>query len=201
MTQAAKSLCEDFGRVSGTPAAITAEAPARGIIIGTCGTPVIDRLIEKGAIDGSALKDKYEKYLLTTVSDPAPGVDEALVIAGSDRRGTVYGIYELSEQMGVSPWYWWADVPVIRQNNVYIKPGVYTDGEPAVKYRGIFLNDEAPCLTGWVKNHYGSARYAPEVFAQRFGGYSHSLVHTLVEINGQRPAVVNDIEKPLVRGK
>ena len=134
----------------------------------TCGTPVIDRLIEKGAIDGPALKGKYEKYLLTVVSNPAPGVDEALVIAGSDRRGTVYGIYELSEQMGVSPWYWWADVPVARRNNVYIKPGVYTDGEPAVKYRGIFLNDEAPCLTGWVKNHYGTGygdhRFYADVF-------------------------------------
>ncbi len=165
---AAKALCEDFGRVSGTPAAIAAQAPARGIIIGTCGTPVIDRLIEKGAIDGPALKGKYEKYLLTVVSNPTPGVDEALVIAGSDRRGTVYGIYELSEQMGVSPWYWWADVPVARRDNVYIKPGVYTDGEPAVKYRGIFLNDEAPCLTGWVKNHYGTGygdhRFYADVF-------------------------------------
>lgn len=73
-----------------------------------------------------------------------------MVIIGSDRRGTIYGIYELSEQMGVSPWYWWADVPIRKQQNVYVKPGQYTDGEPAVTYRGIFLNDEAPCLTGWV---------------------------------------------------
>ena len=79
-----------------------------------------------------------------------------MVIIGSDRRGTIYGIYELSEQMGVSPWYWWADVPIRKQQNVYVKPGQYTDGEPAVTYRGIFLNDEAPCLTGWVKQTYGT---------------------------------------------
>lgn len=79
-----------------------------------------------------------------------------MVIIGSDRRGTIYGIYELSEQIGVSPWYWWADVPIRKQQNVYVKPGQYTDGEPAVTYRGIFLNDEAPCLTGWVKQTYGT---------------------------------------------
>ena len=82
--------------------------------------------------------------------------EEAVVIIGSDRRGTIYGIYELSEQIGVSPWYWWADVPIRKQQNVYVKPGQYTDGEPAVTYRGIFLNDEAPCLTGWVKQTYGT---------------------------------------------
>ena len=93
---------------------------------------------------------------MTMVKNPADGVGEALVIAGSDRRGTIYGIYELSEQIGVSPWYDWADVPVVHREDLSIKRGTYTAGEPAVKYRGIFLNDEAPCLTGWVKNTYGT---------------------------------------------
>ena len=79
-----------------------------------------------------------------------------MVIAGSDRRGTVFGIYELSRQMGVSPWYWWMDVPVAKHDYVGVLPGTYTDGEPAVEFRGLFLNDEAPCLTTWVKNTFGT---------------------------------------------
>lgn len=93
---------------------------------------------------------------MTVVSAPLKDVEEALVIAGSDKRGTIYGVYELSEQIGVSPWYDWADVPVVPQQNLSIVRGSYTAGEPAVKYRGIFLNDEAPCLTGWVKHTYGT---------------------------------------------
>lgn len=93
---------------------------------------------------------------MTVVPAPLKGMEEALVIAGSDKRGTIYGIYELSEQIGVSPWYDWADVPVVPQQNLSIVRGSYTAGEPAVKYRGIFLNDEAPCLTGWVKHTYGT---------------------------------------------
>ena len=102
------------------------------------------------------------------VRNPAPGVDEALVVAGSDRRGTVYGIYELSEQIGVSPWYDWADAPVARHADVSIERGRYTAGEPAVEYRGIFLNDEAPCLTGWVKNTYGTDYGNHEFYARVF---------------------------------
>ena len=74
-----------------------------------------------------------------------------MVIAGSDKRGTVYGIYELSRQIGVSPWYYWADVPIRKSENIYIKREVYTAGEPAVTYRGIFLNDEEPALGGWTR--------------------------------------------------
>ena len=87
-------------------------------------------------------------------------------IAGSDRRGTIYGIYELSQQMGVSPWYDWADVPVVHHDSIFVNKGIYTDGEPAVRYRGIFLNDEAPCLTSWVKNTYGT-EYGDHRFYQR----------------------------------
>jgi hypothetical protein len=75
---------------------------------------------------------------------------------GSDKRGTIYGIYELAQQLGVSPWYWWADVPVKHRASAYVLAGRYTSGEPKVKYRGIFINDEAPCLTTWVKNTYGT---------------------------------------------
>ena len=71
--------------------------------------------------------------------------------SGSDRRGTIYGIYEISRQIGVSPWYWWADAPVAHRDELHLKPGSYASGEPKVKYRGIFINDEAPALRRWAQ--------------------------------------------------
>ncbi len=166
---AARNLSADFGRVCGKDAALINE-PAAGqtIIVGTLDCKFIKALVKAGKIDEKSLKGKTEKYILTTVANPFEGIDktvagnapagvkEALVIAGSDRRGAIYGIYELSEQIGVSPWYDWADVPVVHQDNLSIAGGEYTAGEPAVRYRGIFLNDEAPCLTSWVENTYGT---------------------------------------------
>ena len=158
---AAQTLAADFGRVTGRQAQVVNTADAR-ILVGTIGkSSFIDQLVKQKKIDGSLLKGKREKYIITVT-------DGQLVIAGSDRRGTVYGIYELSEQMGVSPWYYWADVPVEQHQRIYINNGVYTDGEPAVEFRGIFLNDEAPCLTSWVKNtfatDYGNHRFYENVF-------------------------------------
>lgn len=100
--------------------------------------PLYQRIGKSEKIDASLLEGKNEKYLMTVVSAPLNGVDEALVIVGSDKRGTIYGIYELSEQIGVSPWYDWADVPVMFRQNLSMTRGSYTAGEPAVKYRGIF---------------------------------------------------------------
>ena len=118
------------------------------VLVGTVGKNAdIDRMVKQGLLPD--LKGRREKFIITVA-------DDRLVIAGSDRRGTIYGIYELSRQLGVSPWYWWADVPVASHPHAYIKKGVYTDGEPAVEFRGIFLNDEAPCLTTWVKNTFGT---------------------------------------------
>ena len=111
------------------------------------------------------LKGKKEKYIITTI-DTKDG--KSLLIAGSDKRGTIYGVYELSEQIGVSPWYWWADAPIAKHDKVFAKDGVFTDGEPAVEFRGIFLNDEAPCLTTWVENtfntQYGGHEFYEKVF-------------------------------------
>ncbi len=161
---AAGNLAADFGRVCGTDATLITQPNAQGlaadgsalrkgvVIAGTLGTPVIDRLVKSGKIKKNELAGRREKYIMTFVENPMEGVGEALVIAGSDRRGTIYGIYELSEQLGVSPWYDWADVPVTPLSDLSIERGTYTAGEPAVKYRGIFLNDEAPCLKGGVKN-------------------------------------------------
>ncbi len=161
------NLQQDILQVCGTKPEILTETTAkRCVIAGTYDTPLIQKLIKAGKLDSKELAGKNEKYILQVVPAPCKGVEEALVIAGSDRRGTIYGIYELGEQMGVSPWYWWADVPIRKQENVYIKPGSYTDGEPAVTYRGIFLNDEAPCLTGWVKHTYGTGYGDHRFYAQ-----------------------------------
>ena len=154
---AINNLVEDFNRVCGVKPELLDEVKDKNcIIIGSIESKYIRQLIKSKKLDKKELQGKSEKYIITTVDNPLEGVDKALVIAGSDRRGTIYGIYELSEQMGVSPWYWWMDVPVVKRTEVYALPGKYTDGEPAVEYRGIFLNDEAPCLTSWVKNHYGT---------------------------------------------
>ena len=154
---ALNNLQNDFYKVSGKkPELIYAPAGKRMIIIGSLNSSIIKNLVKAKKLDISQLRGKNEKYLLTTISNPFESDSEALIIVGSDKRGTIYGIYELSEQIGVSPWYDWADVPVLKKNNLSIARGCYTAGEPAVKYRGIFLNDEAPCLTSWVRNTYGT---------------------------------------------
>ena len=159
VSYAANALVRDISKVSGSQATITSNRKAT-IIVGTIGhSAAIDQLIKQKRINGNLLKGKREKFIITLV-------DQQLVIAGSDRRGTIYGIYELSQQMGVSPWYDWADVPVEHHDSIFVNKGIYTDGEPAVRYRGIFLNDEAPCLTSWVKNTYGT-EYGDHRFYQR----------------------------------
>lgn len=178
VSYAANALVKDIIKVSGSKAVLTSDAGLKDknttrkdaadknaagkptILVGTIGhSAAIDQLIRQKRINGNLLKGKREKFIITVV-------DGQLVIAGSDRRGTIYGIYELSQQMGVSPWYDWADVPVVHHDSIFVNKGVYTDGEPAVRYRGIFLNDEAPCLTSWVKNTYGTG-YGDHRFYQR----------------------------------
>ena len=159
VSYAANALVKDIRNVSGSQATITSNRKAT-ILVGTIGhSAAIDQLVKQKRINGNLLKGKREKFIITVV-------DNQLVIAGSDRRGTIYGIYELSQQMGVSPWYDWADVPVEHHDSIFVNKGIYTDGEPAVRYRGIFLNDEAPCLTSWVKNTYGTG-YGDHRFYQR----------------------------------
>lgn len=150
---------KDLKHVSGqAPELIIGDTPGSKnlIIIGTVGqSTIIDRLAKDGKIDIEVLEGKWEQFLITPVKNPMEGVDDALIIAGSDKRGTIFGMFDLSEQMGVSPWYWWADVPVKVRKNIYVKPERYSLGEPKVKYRGIFINDEAPALSGWVTEKYG----------------------------------------------
>ena len=152
---AARDLSADIGRVCGKAApvlvATSANQPGHGhIIAGTLGkSRMISNIVKAHKIDVRKLRGQWESYLIDVV-------DGNLVIVGSDKRGTIYGIYELSREMGVSPWYWWADVPVKHQDHIIYSNGRQYQPSPRVKYRGIFLNDEAPCLTTWVKNTYGT---------------------------------------------
>ncbi|MFZ5493760.1 MAG: glycosyl hydrolase 115 family protein [Verrucomicrobiota bacterium] len=168
--RAAGDLQADIERVTGRKPELSADAPANSgavVLLGTVGkSALIDGLVATGKLDVAAIRGKWEAFVIETVEQPLPGVDRALVIAGSDKRGTIYGIYEVSEQIGVSPWYWWADVPVKKSAELHLAPGRTVVSGPAVQYRGIFLNDEAPALTGWVQEKYG--RFGREFYGRLF---------------------------------
>ncbi len=139
------------------PKLVTFEASTNyEIVIGTLGkSKLLDKLVSSGKLDVKDLKGKWESFVIATIKNPQPGVQQYLVIAGSDKRGTIYGIYELSRQLGVFPWYWWADVPAKKRPAAYVLSGRHASGEPKVRYRGIFINDEAPCFTGWTQEKFG----------------------------------------------
>lgn len=159
--RALNDLKTDIGRVTNTEPNITFDnLPDQKeiIIIGTLDkSPVIDRLVKNNKLNVNDIRGKWEAFVIQTVNNPFPGIDKALVIVGSDKRGTIYGIYDVSSQIGVSPWYWWADVPIQKQKNIYVKPGRYSQGTPVVKYRGIFINNEAPAFSGWAMEKFGGA--------------------------------------------
>jgi len=153
------------------PILSTDELPGGGevILVGTIGkNSFIDELIDKGKINVEDIKDKWESFLIEVVENPFPDIERALVIAGSDKRGTIFGMFDLSEKIGVSPWYWWADVPVKKKNKVYVMSVSYKQGEPKVKYRGIFINDESPALSGWSLAKYGTDRFNHNLYEHVF---------------------------------
>lgn len=114
------------------------------ILVGTIGrSQYIDGLVEQGKLDVTEVKGQWESYVIDMV-------DGNLVIAGSDRRGTIYGIYEISRRLGVSPWTWWADVPVKKQKVLEVSAKRFVKKSPAVKYRGIFINDEDWGMKPWA---------------------------------------------------
>jgi hypothetical protein len=130
------------------------------VLIGVLGqSPTIDRLVREGKVEASNLRGEWEAYRQVVVDKPFANVSQALVVIGSDRRGAVFGTYDISQQMGVSPWHWFADVPVSRQRNVSVREMAHSD-KPRVRYRGFFINDEAPCLSEWAKKKFGGANAA-----------------------------------------
>jgi hypothetical protein len=139
------------------------------IIIGSADhSPLIAALVKNKKIKTDNLQGKWEAYQVQVVANPFPGTDNALVITGSDRRGTAFGVFELSKQIGVSPWNWWADVPVKKKKEIYVTKGTNINDKPSVKYRGIFINDEAPAFSGWTK--------------EKFGGVNHLVYEKIFEL-------------------
>ena len=185
--RAAGDLQADVARVAGITPAMAHQESGLGknaILIGTIGrSGIIDRLIREGKIDVAPITGKWESFLVQVVPEPLPGVASGLVIVGSDKRGTIYGIYDLSEQIGVSPWYWWADVTPEHQDALSVKPGKYVQGPPSVKYRGIFLNDEAPALSNWITNRFGLApTNANPPIPPGIANYNHQFYTKLFEL-------------------
>ena len=185
--RAAQDLQADVERVTGRKPVFRTGEPAAApavVLIGTVGkSSLIDGLIKTGKLNVEAIRGQWEAFVIETVEHPLPGVDRALVIAGSDKRGTIYGIYEISQQIGVSPWYWWADVPAGHRDTLSIKPTRLVVAGPAVKYRGIFLNDEAPDLTNWVRAKFGNVSPQANLNAPaNIANYGHEFYTKLFEL-------------------
>ena len=170
--KAASLLQNDIEMVTGRkPENIsTLSSPAKNVIIigNIKKCPIITSLAKNGKLNVDYIKNKWESFLLQVIDHPTKEIQHALVIAGSDKRGAAYGVFELSQQIGVSPWYWWADVPLKKKREIYIKNGTYKFGPPSVKYRGIFINDEAPAFSGWAK--------------EKFGGVNHQVYEKIFEL-------------------
>jgi hypothetical protein len=171
---AAKDFADDIERVSGKRTQIknAAETLSKNIvIIGTLGkNPLFDSLIQNKKLDISAVQNKWESFQIQTIKNPFPNVEKALVIVGSDRRGTAFGIYEMSQKIGVSPWVWWADVAPDKRETLVISNGKFVSSKPSVKYRGIFLNDEDWGLEPWAAKTFEpeTGNVGPKTYAKIF---------------------------------
>jgi len=169
---AADLLAGDVSRVTGRHSLVGRKNAHDVIVAGTLGhSPLIARLAAAGKLrDLDAIRGKWEATLTQVVDNPVPGVKRALVIVGSDRRGTAYGLTQLSEKIGVSPWNWWADVPVAHRASLYISATAPSMDKPAVKYRGIFINDEDWGISRWASNTFDPQRgnIGPKTYAKVF---------------------------------
>ncbi|WP_103962127.1 glycosyl hydrolase 115 family protein [Nonomuraea solani] len=147
------------------PALLTEAAGQNSaIIVGQVGqSRLIDRIVAAGKFDeATGIKGRWEAYATKVVKNPLPGVGSALVIAGSDARGTIYGLYSISEEIGVSPWYWYSDVPIERRGSIEVEGKTRIDDGPDVKYRGIFINDEERTVV-WAKKKFPTGDGTPDV--------------------------------------
>ncbi|WP_202900484.1 glycosyl hydrolase 115 family protein [Parvularcula oceani] len=156
--RALRNLADDLGEIGGAPASLTlGELPREGlpVLVGSLDrSDLIRKLVDEGKLDTAGIAGQWEAYVQAVVENPLPGVERALVIAGADERGTIYGVYDLLDRAGMSPWHWWADVPAKRHEALHVAPGRRVDA-PKVKYRGIFLNDENPALFGFANDTFG----------------------------------------------
>ena len=179
--RAVGDLQNDIVSVTGVrPALVVDQIPAGAlpVLVGTLGrSPLIDGLVAGGRLDVSGIAGRWETSLQQVVLDPAPGVAAALVIAGSDQRGTIFGVYEVSKQIGVSPWYWWDDVAPLHRDELFVLPGPHSQSTPVVKYRGFFINDENPNLGGW-----GPAYFGPGLAPGHPDGFNSKLYARVFEL-------------------
>lgn len=156
----AKKVMGDLELVFGHEPQVTTEKSklnSHAILYGTIGqSPTLEELAEKKLIDLSEIKDKREVFLFQVIDQPFEGVEKALVIAGSDKRGTIYGLFHLSEKLGVSPFVDWNGVKPASQESFYLKEDFkYVSKEPSVKHRGFFINDEWPAFGNWSRERFG----------------------------------------------
>ena len=157
--RAALDVVADLRAVGGGTVRGADQVDGATVIAGTLGrSPIIDALVRTGKVDVGGLAGRWEGYVAQVVDRPTPGVARALVIVGADRRGTIFGLYELSAKAGVSPWSWWADVPPLRHPTLFLTAGRVAD-HPVVKYRGIFINDEEPAFGGWARARFGGVNH------------------------------------------
>lgn len=165
-------LQDDIERVTGKKISLVHELPSSShhlIIVGTLEkSSLLQQLMAEKKINLNSIKGKWEAWHIQVIKKPFKGVEDALIIAGSDRRGAAFAVFELSRQMGVSPWYWWADVPVKKKTELYASENISLTDSPLVKYRGIFINDEAPALSGWSR--------------EKFGGFNHFFYEKVFEL-------------------
>lgn len=153
VTTVANAVAGDIKLVTGKQPTVT-NALARGqypVIAGTLGkSKFIDQLAGKKLIDADAIKGKWESFGMQIVSNPQKGISKALVVYGSDPRGTAYGIFEISRRAGVSPYVWWADVTPAHKSQLWANGTKFLSKEPSVKFRGMFINDEDWGLMPWA---------------------------------------------------
>ena len=169
---AAQMLVDDVERVTTARSTLASATSLKKlphgatVVAGTVGhSRIIDELVRQKAIDVSSIKGKWESYIITTVNRPRQ--ERLLVIVGSDRRGTAFGLTSLSESIGVSPWYWWADVTPQHKKALYVEPVTFVQGEPSVQYRGIFINDER--FGGWARwAEQKHGKVGPETYKRVF---------------------------------
>lgn len=156
VTVAANALSADIKLITDIEPAVVNNIDGNyPVIIGTLGkSALIDSLVKTGKISTVNIVDKWETFCITVVNNPFESIDQALVIYGSDPRGTAFGVFEFSKIIGVSPWVWWADVMPEKHSEIYVSGGESIFGPPSVQYRGIFINDEDWGLQPWAAKNF-----------------------------------------------
>ncbi|ALI97838.1 glycosyl hydrolase 115 family protein [Rufibacter tibetensis] len=172
---AAEAFRDDVERVTGFRPEIREgdqkQLSGMPVLIGTIGqSALVDQLAASGKLNNAGINGKWESYTIAVVEKPFGNVSQALVIAGSDPRGTAFGVFEVSKRMGVSPWYWWADVAPTPQKELFVSAGTLVQGPPSVKFRGIFLNDEDWGLQPWAARNMDTdiKDIGPKTYARIF---------------------------------